>query len=509
MAFETSSPDSSRTDSVTSIRKDLYERFEEYDLIEDCLAGGKAVKKRKEKYLPIPDATNPDTTARDARYEAYITRAVFYNVTQRTALGLIGEIFSRDPEVKVPASLEDVVTDSSGGGISLEQLARQGCWYALGYGRGGLFVDYPPSDGPTSKAEQKAGNVRATISMYDAKSVINWRVKKRNSKLVLSLTVLKEEYTIEDDGFQTKTGIQYRELRLGPGDVYYVQLWRPKDVENISGGYEPYGAPYYPKDGRGNPLTDIPFTFFGSRDNEPSIDPPPLYDMADINIAHYRNSADFEETVFVVGQPTLCVTGLTKEWYEGVLNKVIPFGSRAGLPLPKDADAKILQVEETAMAKEAMEHKEKQMVALGAKIVENRDVQRTATEAKGDKATEQSVLGAVAKNVSSAIKWALEWCAVFHNTAEAGIEFKLNTDFELAKLSAEDREAVVKNWLDGALSWTEMRSVMRKAGIASMDDEKAKAEIEKDKTAEIEKAAKQLGMETKAVTDNSPPPAAA
>src|SRR5690606_9759514 len=117
---------------------------------------------------------------------------------------------------------------------------------------------------------------------------------------VLTLVVLVETYTEETDVFETKEGIQYRELRIENG-VYKVQLWRAKDAN--SSDFVEYEEPYYPKDGAGNSLTEIPFTFIGSKNNEPSIDSPPMYDMADINVAHYRNSADYEESVFVVGQP--------------------------------------------------------------------------------------------------------------------------------------------------------------------------------------------------------------
>ncbi|HEX2242721.1 MAG TPA: DUF4055 domain-containing protein [Gammaproteobacteria bacterium] len=499
---------STKNDGVTFVRDDLAKKFATYRLINDCLEGSETVKSKGELYLPRPDPSNKEKENLD-RYDAYITRAVFYNVTQRTALGLLGEIFSRAPNVKYPKSLEQVVTDSNGGGISLEQTARNAVWFALGCGRGGLFVDYPPREGTaTTRAEQTAGNIRPTITVYDAMSVINWRTITIGSRVILSLVVLKEEYTSGDDGFATETGVQYRELRLGSDGRYFVQVWRPKlareGEEASAKDYEKFGAPYYPRDGAGNFLDEIPFTFFGSRNNEPSIDPPPLYDMADLNIAHYRNSADYEEMVYVVGQPTVVVAGLDADWYNTILNKKIPIGSRSGLPLPVGATAEILQIEESTMAFQAMEHKERQMVALGAKLVEQRETQRTATEAVLEDSSEDSTLVAIAKNVSKALQWALEWCAVFQNVPETGIVYELNTDFQLAKMSAADRAAVIKSWLDGAISWTEMRTALRKNGIASLEDAKAKAEIEADQAKAIETAAKEIAATTKATTENSP-----
>jgi len=487
---------------VGFIRTELTEHFRSYDLIADCLKGSEAVKSKSTIYLPKPDPAN-NSDDNNARYTSYVQRALFYNVTQRTALGLQGQIFIRAPVIEVPAALDNVVTNSSGSGIGAEQLSRDAEWYTGSFGRCGIFIDYPPVNRAASKAELSSGNVQPTITVYGPKNVINWREKVVGSKKVLCLVVLVETYTVQDDGFETQDAVQYRELRLSDNNVYSVQLWRAKDPKGTD--FEKFGDPYFPKDGAGKALDSIPFTFIGSKNNEASIDPEPLLDLANINIGHYCNSADYEEMIYVVGQPMLCVSGLTQEWYNAVLNKKVPFGSRIGLPLPVGAKAEMLQVEPNTAAKEGMEAKERQMVALGAKIVEQKTVQRTATEAGMENAAEESILAAVAKNVSAAMQWALEWCAVFMNVPETGIKFELNTDFELSRMGGEEIALVVKSWQDGALSWTEMRSIQRKAGRTSQTDKDAKAEIDKDQSKAIADAAKEIGATTKAVADNTPP----
>jgi len=485
----------SRNASVRFIRPDLQARFPDYDLIDACIEGSAAVKGHTTLYLPMPEAH--DRTPKNlARYDNYVGRAVFYNVTQRTALGMQGEVFNRAPVIEAPALLEGVVTDSDGSGISLEQLARDCVFKVIGKGRAGLFVDYPPANAPVSRAQLLNGEYRPTISVYGPKQVINWRTKVVKSQTILSLVVLLETYTVEDDGFETQTAIQYRELRLDAAGNYYVQVWRAK----TPGGddFDKYGAPYYPKDGKGNLLDAIPFTFIGSKNNEPSIDPPPMLDIANLNIAHYRNSADYEELVFLLGQPTLTITGLTEEWYNKVLNKEIPFGSRNGLALPKDAKAELIQMQPNSVAKEAMEHKERQMASLGARLIQEKQTQRTAFEAGLENAAEESVLVVIAKNVSAAMQWALEWCAVFLNVSEAAVKFELNTDFDIARMSLDDLTKIVKLWQSEATSWTEMREALRKAGIATQTDEEARGEIEKDAAAAIERAAKEIEATTAA-----------
>ena len=62
------------------------------------------------------------------------------------------------------------------------------------------------------------------------------------------------------------------------------------------------------------PLGTIPFSFVGADNNDATVDESPLYPLAQLNVAHYRNSADYEQSLFIVGQATPVFTGLTDEW---------------------------------------------------------------------------------------------------------------------------------------------------------------------------------------------------
>jgi hypothetical protein len=199
-----------------------------------------------------------------------------------------------------------------------------------------------------------------------------------------------------------------------------------------------------------------------------------MFDLADLNTGHYRNSADYEESVFVLGQPTLSISGLTEEWYKNVLKEKVLMGSRGGLPLNVGAKAELLQVAPNTMAREAMQDKERQAVALGAKLVESKDVARTAFEADLEKQSENSVLATIAQNVSDAIEWALKECCLYVGVDGTKIEFDLNTEFDLQKLTPEERRQTIQEWQAGALAWEEMRGSLRRAGIASLPDDEAK-----------------------------------
>lgn len=488
--------------NVSFMRTEIAAFLKEYRTIRDCLLGESRIKYKKELYLPMPDSQLKNCPKQGssvkARYDAYLLRAVFYNVTRRTLTGLLGQVFVRKPVIKVPAALQDVVDDSTGSGISLIQQSKKLLGLTLAYSRAGIFVDYPNTDveGGATIEQLKEGNVRPTILIYGPLNIVNWRTKKVGAKEVISLVVIYEGWPYEDDGFEIKYCPQYKVLRLDKLGNYIIEQWR----EEHPSAYDEYEIKksfnfikketFYPKGPDGLFLKQIPFSFVGSENNDANVDAPNMYDLATLNVAHYRNSADYEEACYIAGQPTPVVTGLSSEWLKEELNGVINFGSRGGIPLPVGGDAKLLQAAESSMMHESMESKERQMVALGAKLVEQKAVQRTAFETKVEATSEGSILSSCADNVSAAVKFALEWCATYMNLDSKAIEFELNTDFDINQMTPEQQRMYVENWQKGAMSFEEMRTGLRQGGLKLDDDETAKEQIASEQAKQMADAIK-------------------
>lgn len=473
--------------NVTFIRPELARLMSQYRLIRDCIAGETVVKEAGDKYLPRPNAA--DTSKENkARYDAYIKRAVFYNVTRRTLAGLVGQVFMRDPVIEVPAIMDPILNDATGSGVSLIQLAKKSESLTLAYSRSGVFVDYPTTDdsGGATVEDLELGKVRPILTVYSPLEIINWRVIQVGAVEMLALVVIYELYCVEDDGFEMKNAGQFRVLRLDSNLEYVQEIWREEQPQKADGSVIPSRGNWVtnstlkPTGADGLPLKEIPFKFIGSENNDSNPDNPNMYDLASLNIAHYRNSADYEECCYVMGQPTLVTTGLSQEWIDKVMNGEAKMGSLGGLPLGAEMDAKLLQAEPNMMIKEAMEMKERQMVALGAKLVEQKDVQRTAFETKVEATGEGSILSSTTKNVTEIYVWALKWCARLMGQPDTAVKFELNTDFDIVKATPEELGKATEIWEKGGLSWTEYRTVLRKAGQATEDDDIAKASIASD-----------------------------
>lgn len=89
-------------------------------MVDDACTGQHAVKLRGEWYLPRPNPGDYSVEA-NARYKQYLTRATYYNATGRTLSSLVGMAFQKWPEVTIPDTIDYIVDNSDGSGVSLVQ----------------------------------------------------------------------------------------------------------------------------------------------------------------------------------------------------------------------------------------------------------------------------------------------------------------------------------------------------------------------------------------------------
>jgi hypothetical protein len=388
----------------------------------DAVKGARAIKEKKYEYLPVPDNSSGDERkgTETVRYRQYIKRAVFTNFTGRTKNALVGAAFRKSPIMEIPESLEYLKDDATGDGLSLAQMAKDELSNLLETGRSILLVDYPQApDGLTIEQTQML-DLRASIIPYTAEALVNWKTDVIAGRRMLTLAVLAETYLTGDDEFSHDSETQYRVLRLRE-DGYTQQLYRED---------QPVGEEFYPKRADGSAWDEIPLCVIGSKNNDTTIDEAPLADIADVNIAHYRNSADYEESCFLTGQPSLFIThSLTAEQFQQYNPQGVKLGSRAGHVLGETGGATLLQADPNNMVAEAMKAKESAMVMIGARIITDRTGNETAEGARIRFASENSVLGDLVKNLSEGINKCVEWVAEFMGAQVDDVEIKINDEF--------------------------------------------------------------------------------
>lgn len=449
------------------VRPEYTEAAKSWQLVKDCVAGSKAVKKQGTLYLPMPDPTNKDEDNLE-RYEALLKRAMFLNVTGRTEQGLIGAVFRKTAEVDLPDSVKYLIENASGDGTSLEQLSKESSGENLETGRGGFFVDYPPLEAPegTRPTRAQTAGRQAHIHFYDAFSIINWREDVIDGVRRLTMVVLAECYNDDDgDEFSFITKKQYRSLTLEDGK-YRHRLWHEGD---------PYETPFLdvlPTDYTGKPFDHIPFHFFGAQSNDSRIDKAPLEDLAEVNILHYGNSATVEESGFISSQPTLFfTTDIAQDEFEKWNPHGIQVGSTRGYALGKTGTATMVQASESQLALKLMQEKENQMLMIGARIVQQSGQNETAEAARIRYSSDNSVLGTIAGNISEALKLAILDAQLYMaGIADAAkTTFWLNQEFFDETMDAQMILAQVQLWQQGFIAKKDLRVNLRQAGVIEAD----------------------------------------
>ena len=457
--------------SITTQHPEYIEKFPQWRQVRDCVKGEYYVKLQRTIYLPQPNVQ--DTSAENlARYEQYHTRANYLNVTGRTRQGLVGAIFRRPPFTEIPKEIEYMYLDCNGAGQSIEQFAKWLCGELLETGRAGILVDFPEAPENVSLEQAKQLDLRPGIAGYKAEDIINWRYMTVGGRALLNLIVLKEQEEIGDN-YSHDTEDRYRVLRLDENG-HYIQTLHKEDGREI--------ARYEPKQANGQPFYEIPFVITGAEDNSPGVDDVPLYDLSCVNIAHYRNSADYEEGVFIHSQGTLFIDPgkMSPQMFQEANPKGVLVGSRAGHILGEGGKAYLLQMEPNNAALVAMQEKEKQMISIGARLITATTSTQTAEEARINASGESSALSNLTGNASDAIERSLLFAYQFSSAAEKApeIHFILNQDFFDQRIDPQTRMAKMQELDRGLIAKKDYRDWLRKSG--DIQGERSDDEIDAD-----------------------------
>lgn len=471
---------------VTFQREEYKRNRPKWDLVSDCCEGQDAIKAKTTTYLPKPNPLDKSKEAGE-RYNGYLFRSIFYNVVGRTLDGMSGLAFMKVPELARHDDLAYVEDDIDGKGLSIYQQSQQTLEAIFTRGGHGLLADYPRKERQLSKAEAEALGMHARIAAYPATSITNWRTERIGGRYKYTLIVLMESDTaVTPDGFGIESKPQYRVLKLVE-NVYTVEIWKSR--EGKDGKTEWYiDDAFTPTKANGSTWDEIPFCFAGAKDNDAEPDKAPLYDVAVINVGHYRNSAEYEDTCFWCGQIQPVMSGVDEQWVKFLKSEGMQVGSRNFIPLPEGADYKYVQALPNPVPLEAMKAKEAQMIALGAQLVSSDGTVKTAMEAGADNSKNTSVLALACSNVSEAYTKLLKWLGEFEGVT-FDFAYTINQDFTRYTVDPQIVTALVQLWQTGRYPDSDLWKLLRKYGL--IDSEKQDEEI-KD---ELETSGNGLGLD--------------
>lgn len=405
---------------------------------------------------------NPDKEDM-CRNEQYKDDAVLVNFTSFTLEALVGLVFSKKLKLELPPELSYLLEDATGGGINIWQFSQSAVSELIQVGRYGLLLDYNNDNG------------RAYIKPYCAESIINWKTGLVNGTVQPWLIVLTETVVLDyEDIFSQEMAVQYRVLIIDNG-IYKQQVF--------NAGLEPVGDLIVPLDFEGNPFTYIPFVFLGSDDNDAKIDKEPMYDMAVLNRAHYQDSADYQESIWLNGQPYLVINvgESSAEEFAAANPSGVAYGSRRGLVLASGGSASLLQANPNQLVAQAMNDKLDQAQKIGARMIEKAEGSRETAEAARLRASSQtSSLSTISYNTSWGVEKALKILCQFMGANENLVTYKLNDQFyeEVADGNVMNSYTA---WFDrGIVSADEIRDYGRRVGVINKDSLDSDIELSVD-----------------------------
>ncbi len=431
----------------------------------DASDGQDAVHAAGTKYLPkLKDQTDDD-------YAAYKTRAGFYNATWRTMAGLLGMMFRKSPQTDLPAQVEQYAADIDMAGTTLETFARKVALEVLKIGRVGIMVDHPRTEGatPISVAAANDQGLRPLITSYRAEAITNWRYVRIRNRWVLGMVTLKECAKVQDGEFAEKDVDQYRVLDLDEAGLYRVRLFQKDEKDKREWLLVDEFWPLM----NSKPLDFIPFAILGTDGVDSTLDEPPLIDLIDTNLSHYRTNADYEHGCHFTGLPTLFLSGFGPD--EKGEMPTFYIGSQAAIVSSHpDADGKFIEFTGQGLGslKENLDRKEQQMAVLGARMLfaEKRQVEAAETAAI-HRSGENSVLSALASGISEGLEWALGVFAQWAGVSGAQVVYQLNRDYNPAMLDAQQLTALLRLVQAGEMSSQELYTLLQRGDIVDSEQD--------------------------------------
>lgn len=435
-------------DEIERAHPQYLEHVEEWETIEDLCAGSRCVKERGTKYLPQLSGQT------DTEYRAFRDRATFFAATARTKEALAGMILRKKPTVEPGGIDERTLEDVTLTGEDVFDYSRRVAESGVSKGRAGTFIDWNESEG------------RPYLSFYQGEDVLNWASTRIDGREVLTMLVLRE---IEDyaEEFEVTRRKRIRRYWLTTAnledsdeenDVVGRRLYCETWIEDTDeGGKTTFVREIEPVEikRRGITLDRIPFVFHNATTLGSRVGKAPLFDIAEVNVSHYRSSADLENGRHFCGLPTPYATGVddnVKEFKIGAESAWLIENDQARVGFLEFTGAGLSELTK------ALEEKENQMSKLGARLLFDQKKDAEAFETHALRAnSEGSALGHIASTASVSMTEVLQWFEWWGSSIaaprDANATFTFSTDFVGAVIAPQLLDSLLKAYVSGSMSF--------------------------------------------------------
>ena len=454
-------------------------------MIRDSVIGETEIKRKGERYLRKMTDMTPD------EYDAFLDRAVFFNMTQRTVTGLMGTLFTRNPIVQnLPKNLDTQAISKQN--QTLSQFVKEAAREVITMGRYGVLMDMDAE-----------GKRAPYLSGYLTENITDWTVEEIDGRFTVTEVILrelrlarpilnpisltppgrplpkikgKEQMFFSQDTAVTRAArrwiASYRVLRLEPedrNDPTSKRIYRQYYHTSDHGDASPEGTPFqeFTPTWRGQPFTFIPFVFLGPQDNTPDIDKSPILDIVTLNQSHYKSYAMLEHGRFYTALPvywTQVKSGDENAEYTVGPSVVweVEQQCRPGLLEFNGAGLKFLE--------NACNSKEDQIAALGGRLVgvERVSAGQSDNKLKMQEGNEAALLLNVSSMLDTSFTALLRWWSQWQDVTPQNamkITFETNKDFLLNTSGAREFRAIQMMYEAGVIPAEVLHDYLRRAEV--------------------------------------------
>lgn len=376
-----------------------------------------------------------DPNISDEAYHMFAGRAVFKNYTGNTLAILTGAATMRpytlsgetvdDEPSELPESIAYIESSFTRSGLSYQDSMKARLRELASVGRAGVWVDFPSSAKGMSSGDIKKLGLMSTAQSFKAEQITDWSEKIINGRKQLNYVKLNECYDqVVQDGskFTRETYEVCYELFLDEEGYYSVKR-DDGTTEEI----------YSPTLGNGQRLTWIPFQFYGSVDNTPSIDPTPLFKISEINIALFNEDANLRQSSHYASNPTMFMSidpHVSADEFMSIN------GLKDGQPIALGsvgyigASGTMVQANENNLAMSVIDKDVDNMAQIGAQII-TVGQNETAEAARIRKSAGLASLYDIVENLEEGDTNVIKWMMMFNNQSGQPDEFilQLNRKF--------------------------------------------------------------------------------
>ena len=438
-----------------------YEDFIDlWDKCRTCYLGEEAVKKASQAYLPF--LSGQEST----EYYRYKSRAIFLNIVKRTVQGLVGAAIRKTPIIDVPVGLEPHIEDCDLLGTSITELIHDILEELLVTGRSTLVID-------------RMENSRTYLTQYNAESFMNWRMNQN----VPTMAVFAEQLDVSMDGYDHHMKTQYRVYDFNEAGEVRVQIAMEKPPEEQKEDEDAFEVIYETVPTmKGDALRKLPiFTINSTGLGFDTMDSPPLLDLANLSLSHYRTSADLENGRHYTSLPQPWITGVDPDEYR----HGIAVGGDTAWIIPNEM-AKLGYLEFTGAGlgslENALSEKEQMMAIAGARLLESKKGVESAEVSRIRQNIETSILSSIVINLQNGIEKALKYMAEWEGLNPDDVNVELNMDFVDVRIPHQEIIALVQSYQMGGISMDTLLHNLKQGEVipadVSIEEERDKIELD-------------------------------